>query len=112
MNKDDLQAISDLLDKKLDEKLEPIKKDIQEIKAGQKDIKKTMEEIETKNANKHMEMLTAFEELRDDMTTIEVIANDVTHIKNDVESIKTDLNRIEIQTAGNWLDIAKLKAVR
>jgi len=38
--------------------------------------------------------------------------NDVIHIIGTVESIKKDLSQVEIITASNWGDIAKLKAVR
>lgn len=40
------------------------------------------------------------------------MSNEISHLQGDVTSIKHDLNRIELATANNWADIAKLKAVR
>jgi hypothetical protein len=38
--------------------------------------------------------------------------NDIAHIKGDVASIKKDLSTVELVTANNYADIAKLKAVK
>lgn len=38
--------------------------------------------------------------------------NDIAHIKGDVEAIKKDLTQVEMVTANNWENIAKLKAAR
>lgn len=40
------------------------------------------------------------------------MSNDIAHIKGDVEAIKKDLLRVEEATANNWVDIARLKAIR
>lgn len=40
------------------------------------------------------------------------MANDIIHIKGDVEAIKKDLSRVEEATASNWVDIARLKAIK
>ncbi|MCX7903249.1 MAG: hypothetical protein N2486_01950 [Caloramator sp.] len=46
-----LKAIEKLLDKKLDEKLEPIKKDIAELKADVSSLKSDVESIKSDIAN-------------------------------------------------------------
>lgn len=38
--------------------------------------------------------------------------NDISHIKGDVEAIKKDLSTVEVVTANNYADIAKIKAVK
>lgn len=38
--------------------------------------------------------------------------NDIVHINGNIEVIKRDLSQVEIVTANNWADIAKLKAVK
>ncbi|MCB2290745.1 hypothetical protein LGK97_13340 [Clostridium sp. CS001] len=40
------------------------------------------------------------------------MANDITHIKGDVEALRKDISTVEIVTANNYADIAKLKAVK
>lgn len=40
------------------------------------------------------------------------ITDTVQQIKNDVEAIKKDVTNVEVITASNWADIAKLKAVK
>lgn len=40
------------------------------------------------------------------------ITDTVQQIKSDVEAIKKDVTNVEVITASNWADIAKLKAVK
>ena len=40
------------------------------------------------------------------------MANDITHIKGEVEALRKDISTVEIVTANNYADLAKLKAVR
>ena len=42
----------------------------------------------------------------------ENIKHDIAHIKGDVEAVKKDITNVEVITASNWADIAKLKAVK
>ena len=42
----------------------------------------------------------------------ENIKHDIAHIKGDVEVVKKDITNVEVITASNWADIAKLKAVK
>ena len=91
MNKDDLQAISDLLDNKLDEKLEPIKSQIDENTR----ILRILEDKAVTNKAEH-----------------DAMANDIAHIKGYVGAIRKDISNVEIITSSNWNDIAKLKSVK
>jgi hypothetical protein len=40
------------------------------------------------------------------------MANDIAHIKGDVEALRKDISTVEIVTANNYADIARLKAVK
>lgn len=82
-----LNAISDLLDKKL----EPIKSQLDENTR----ILKALEHSAQVNKAEHDKM-----------------SNGIAHIKGDVEAIKKDITNVEVITASNWADIAKLKAVK
>lgn len=87
LDKEMLQAISSLLD----EKLNPINNKLDETYQ----IVKALEHSAQVNKAEHDKM-----------------DNDITHIKGDVEAIGKDLTNVEIITSSNWADIAKLKAVK
>ncbi|WP_010237643.1 hypothetical protein [Clostridium arbusti] len=40
------------------------------------------------------------------------MANDIIHIKGDVEGLRKDLSTVEIVTANNYADIARLKSIK
>lgn len=84
MDKETLEAIRVLLK----EELEPIKNDIKELKTGQEEIKELILELEPKNANRHLDLKESIEELRQDLTNVEII------------------------TSSNWNEIAKLKKAK
>lgn len=94
MNKEDLQAISELLDMKLN----PIQSDIKDLKDGQSRIEKKLDAVNDQTAD-----LTEFRtETRDKLN----------NISSDVEDIKETISTVEVITSKNWNDIAKLKAVK
>lgn len=84
MDKETLEAIRVLFK----EELEPIRNDIKELKTGQEEIKELILELEPKNANRHLELKESIEELRQDLTNVEII------------------------TSSNWNEIAKLKKAK
>lgn len=61
---------------------------IDKLEEGQKEIKALISELDPKNANRHMELTEKIEALRKDLSTVEIV------------------------TANNYADIAKLKAVK
>lgn len=67
---------------------EDIKVDINNLKAGQEDIKNLILDLEPKNGNRHVELIDSINDLRKDLSTVEIV------------------------TANNYADIAKLKAVK
>lgn len=118
MDKEALKLIREMLIEELDpikndikelkEELEPIKNDIKELKKGQdrleigqsrlevrldrleigqEEIKTLISELDPKNANRHLEL------------------------KDSIDDLKRDLSTVEIVTASNYADIAKLKRV-
>lgn len=88
INEEMLEALSNLLDKKLDQKLEPIHLNIKDLKTGLEKILSKLDEVEAVNATRH------------------------TALMNDISDIKDNLNNVEIITSKNWNDIAKLKAIK
>lgn len=87
MDNEILQALSSLLD----DKLEPIIKDIKELKAGQKDIKNSIQDLDPKNANRHVELMDEIKQV---------------NIKLD------ELKELREVTKENCYDIAKLKSIK
>ncbi|MBU3106980.1 hypothetical protein [Clostridium gasigenes] len=87
MDKEMLKALSSLLD----EKLEPIKNQL----------------------NENTQILKALEHSAEvNKAEQDKMGNDIAHIKGDVESIKKDLLQVELVTSNNWSEITKLKAVK
>ena len=98
MNKEDLQAISELLDMKL----KPIQSDIKDLKDGQKNTNQRLDRIEKK--------LDTINEQTTDLTEFRTETGDkLNNISSDVEDIKETISSVEMITSKNWNDIAKLK---
>lgn len=86
-----------------------MEKEILEIlKAMQQDIKglKESQERLEKKIDGVVEQTADLLEFRTKIT------DTVQQIKIDVEAIKKDVTNVEVITASNWADIAKLKAVK
>jgi len=69
-------------------KVESIDTDVKELKTGQHRIENKLDDIEVHNANRHI------------------------IISADIKDLKSTQSKMEIVTADNWSDIAKLKAAR
>ena len=86
-----------------------MEKEILEIlKAMQQDIK-GLKESQERLENKIDGVVEQTADLLEFRTKI---TDTVQQIKIDVEAIKKDVTNIEVITASNWADIAKLKAVK
>ncbi|HKM40868.1 MAG TPA: hypothetical protein VJZ99_03185 [Patescibacteria group bacterium] len=97
MDKELMESIRGILK----EELEPIKSDIkglkegqsslkeqvQNLKIGQEEIKTMLGDLDPKNATRHLELKDSIDQLRKDLSTVEIV------------------------TASNYADIAKLKRV-
>ena len=84
MDKEMLEALSNLLDEKLDQKLGPIYNEIRDLKLGQEKLINKFDDLEAKNATRHTEINIKLDELK-------------------------ELKQV---TKENCYDIAKLKAVK
>ncbi|MFD3157887.1 hypothetical protein ACFIJ5_13615 [Haloimpatiens sp. FM7330] len=82
-----------------------MKNDIKSTKEDIKGIKSTQEE--------HTQILRALEHKTEVISAQqENLKHEVAEIKGEVKSIRKDLSQVEIVTANNWADIAKLKAIK
>ena len=74
----------------------------------QSDIKSIQSQID-----EHTQILRALEDSSQvNKAEQDKISNNIAHIKGDIESIKKDITNVEVITASNWQDIAKLKSVK
>ena len=86
-----------------------MEKEILEIlKAMQQDIK-GLKESQERLENKIDGVVEQTADLLEFRTKI---TDTVQQVKIDVEAIKKDVTNVEVITASNWADIAKLKAVK
>ncbi|MDD3839467.1 MAG: hypothetical protein PHP06_02735 [Clostridia bacterium] len=65
-----------------------MQEDIDDIKSTVHGIEDQFRDLESRNANRHMDIIAQIKEM------------------------KSDISRIEINTAENWRDIAKLKSIK
>ena len=84
------------------------KEKLEILKAMQQDIK-GLKESQERLENKIDGVVEQTADLLEFRTKI---TDTVQQIKIDVEAIKKDVTNVEVITASNWADIAKLKAVK
>lgn len=98
MDSKDLQAISELLDKKLG--------------IMQSDFNKKFQTLQSQ-LDEHTQILKALEEAsKVHKAGMDNLTHQVAEVRGEITEVRKDLSRIEIATAENWTDIAKLKAVK
>ncbi len=93
-----LKAIENLLDSKLQEKLEPIQDDILSLKTQTQEntqILRALREHSEVNKAEHDAMQV-----------------DIAYIKGELVGLKRSLTTVEMATANNWQDIAALKMAK
>lgn len=78
---------------------------LKSIQLDIKGIKESQENLENK-------INGVFEQTADLLEFRIQITDTVQQIKSDVEAIRKDVTNVEVITASNWADIAKLKAVK
>lgn len=115
MDNELLNAMSDLLDKKL----EPIKQEMGSIKEEIGIMKQEIGEIKQEvglvktQVKENTEMLKSLRHSSEvNKATLNNMEMDITHIKGSIESVKKDLSIVESVTAKNWSDITNLKAIK
>ena len=93
------------MDKEILDILRIMQSDMKSMQGDIKSIKTTQDE--------HTEILRALEHKTDVISAEqENLKHEVAEIKGEVKSIRKDMSSVEIITANNWADIAKLKAVK
>ncbi|SKA89119.1 hypothetical protein SAMN05443428_10977 [Caloramator quimbayensis] len=104
------------MEKEVMEFLMEFKKEVSEqFKQVNEQFKQVNEQFKQVNArlDEHTQILRALEHSAQvNKAEHDVMFNDIAYIKGQIESIKRDLNRVEEATANNWVDIARLKAVK
>ena len=86
LTREDLQAISELLDVKFDQKLQPIKKEIVELKEDMSSVKTEIAGLKEEIA-----------ELKEDMSSVK---EEIAELKEDMSNVKTEIGRLNDRTAG------------
>ena len=86
-----------------------MEKEILEILKAKQQDKKGLKESQERLENKIDGVVEQSADLLEFRTKI---TDTVQQIKIDVEAIKKDVTNVEVITASNWADIAKLKAVK
>lgn len=76
-------------------KLDSLEQGQQELKKGQQELKSLISDLEPKNANRHIELEQNLKE-----------------IKADVKDMKFNLQKLQIVTGQNCVDITYLKSVK
>lgn len=102
----------ELMDKEILDILKSVQSDIKSMQSDIKSIRTTQEE--------HTQILRALEHKTDVISAeqenlkyqVAEIKGEVTGIKAEVKGLRKDMSGVEIITANNWSDIAKLKAVK
>ncbi|MDP4144451.1 MAG: hypothetical protein Q8936_08215 [Bacillota bacterium] len=120
MDNELLQALSGLLDEKLgniekrfDKQLESVEKKFnKQLESMEKKFDKQLTAINNKLDETYL-IVKALEHSAEVSKAVQDnMVNDIAHIKGDVEALRKDLTNVEVITASNWADIAKLKAVK
>ena len=111
---------------KIDKRLDGIDKRLDGIDKRLDGIDKRLDKVEQR-LDKVEQRLDGVEQRQDEMYTIlrgmeekfetnkaehDRMSVDIAEIKGDVKTIRKDLSQVEMVTANNWADIAKLKAIK
>ncbi|HEY8889988.1 MAG TPA: hypothetical protein VIM70_07010 [Clostridium sp.] len=85
---------------------------LKEVQSDMKSMQGDMKSIKT-TQGEHTQILRALEHKTDVISAEqENLKHEVAEIKGEIKSMRKDMSSVEIITANNWADIAKLKAVK
>lgn len=85
---------------------------LKQLQQGQERMELKLDEVESK-LDETYQIVKALEHKSEvNKAEHDSMINDIAHIKGDVGAIKKDITNVEVITASNWADIAKLKAVK
>lgn len=100
------------MDKEILEILKAMQQDMKSMKQDMSSMKQDIVSIKS-TQKEHTQLLSALEHKTNVISAEqENLKHEAAEIKGEVKSIRKDLNNVEIITASNWSDIAKLKAVK
>ena len=98
---------------------EELRKEQKELRVGQDEIRKEQKELrvgQDEIRKEQKELRVGQERIEKDLKAVIEQTADLTEFRHEVveglEEINSVISRLEIATAENWSDIAKLKAVR
>lgn len=105
--------------KPINNKLDSLENKLGSLESKVDNLENKVDSLESKvdsldiQVKENTQILKALEHLAEvNKSEHDSMKNDIIHIKGTVEAIKKDLSQVEIVTANNWADIAKLKAVK
>ncbi|QCX34780.1 hypothetical protein FDN13_04025 [Caloramator sp. E03] len=89
-----------------------VNEQFKEVREQFKEVNKQFQEVNAR-LDEHTQILRALEHSAQvNKAEHDNMLNDIAYMKGQIESIRRDLSRVEEATASNWVDIARLKAVR
>jgi chromosome segregation ATPase len=100
------------MDKEVLDILKSMQSDMKSMQSDMKSMQSDITAIKS-TVSEHSQILRALEHKADVITAEqENLKHEVAEIKGEVKAIRKDLSQVEMVTASNWADIAKLKAVK
>ncbi len=121
MNNEVLDILKSMQDdmKSMQGDIKSIQSDIKLMKGNMKSMEDEMKSMQGEIAgikgtqDEHTQILRALEHKTDVISAEqENLKHEVIQIKGEVQGIRKDLSNVELITASNWSDIAKLKAIK
>lgn len=114
----DMKSMQDDM-KSMQGDIKSIQSDIKLMKGNMKSMEDEMKSMQGEIAgikgtqDEHTQILRALEHKTDVISAEqENLKHEVIQIKGEVQGIRKDLSNVELITASNWSDIAKLKAIK
>lgn len=100
------------MDKEILDILKSMQNDMKSMQSDMKSMQGDIKSIKT-TQEEHTRLLRALEH-KTDIISVEQenLKHEVAEIQGEVKGLRKDMSGVEIITANNWSDIAKLKAVK
>ncbi|WP_461205616.1 hypothetical protein [Clostridium sp. DL1XJH146] len=101
-----------MVEKEILEILKNMQSDMKNMQSDMKNMQSDIKEVKIKQ-NETYQIVKALEHSAEvNKAEHDKMANDIVHIKGEIEALRKDLSTVEIVTANNYADIAKLKAAK
>ncbi|WP_129597255.1 hypothetical protein [Anaerophilus nitritogenes] len=100
------------MDKEILDILKSMQNDMKSMQSDMKSMQSDIKNIKT-TQDEHTQILRALEHKTNIIAAEqENLKHEVAEINGEVKNIRKDLSNVELITASNWSDIAKLKAIK